>query len=374
MTATDLASDAPERVLEPGRMPVTGWRWSTTRWALALAYVGGLGVFLAWQGIPTDRLGIYGGILVLLTIVVLGRGWAAWRQMLIDWLPFQAVLLAYDYSRGFASPYSAEQVKNGTFPIVDVRNGAGIPLHVMFPIHADQWLGDHLGMGTMPTTWVQEHFHPTSAVPWYGVLTSLVYCSHFLVMPIVAIVLWIRNRPRFQIWMRMVVVLAVAGVATYFLYPMAPPWLADNSGVFPGSAVGRYTSEGFDLIGLHMVGGALDQGQYLVNPVAAMPSLHVAYATLAAGFFWFGKRWWQKALLACYPLAMGFTLLYGGEHYLVDEIAGAAYALLIIAAWRYLHARRRTAPAGSSAPQEPLVAAQADDRSAPSGRPPHRNS
>ena len=46
-----------------------------------------------------------------------------------------------------------------------------------------------------------------------------------------------------------------------------------------------------------------------------MPSLHTAYATLAAGFFWFGKRWWQKALLACYPLAMGFALLYGGEHY-----------------------------------------------------------
>ena len=46
--------------------------------------------------------------------------------------------------------------------------------------------------------------------------------------------LWIRNRRRFRIWMRMVVVLAVAGVATYFLYPMAPPWLADNGGVFPG--------------------------------------------------------------------------------------------------------------------------------------------
>ena len=98
--------------------------------------------------------------------------------------------------------------------------------------------------------------------------------------------------------------------------------------------MGRYTSEGFDLIGLHMVGGMLSQGQHLVNPVAAMPSLHTAYATLAAGFFWFGKNWWQKTLLACYPLAMAFALLYGGEHYIVDEIAGAAYALTIIAVWR----------------------------------------
>jgi membrane-associated phospholipid phosphatase len=340
----DLSADRELRALDPDRMPSTGWRWSTVRWVALGAYVVGLALFVAAQGIPTDRLGIYGAILALLTIVVLGRGWRAWWQMMVDWLPFEAVLLAYDYSRGFASPYSAEEVKAKIFPIVDVRNDVGIPLHVSFPISADRWLGDRLGMGELPTTWVQEHFHPGVSIPWYGVLVSLVYCSHFLVMPSVAIVLWIRNRERFRIWMNMVIALAVAGVATYFLYPMAPPWLADNGGVFPGPYVGRYTSEGFDVVGLHMVGGLVSQGQYLVNPVAAMPSLHTAYATLAAGFFWFGKRWWQKALLACYPLAMGFALLYGGEHYLVDELAGAAYALVVIAAWRILRTRRLRRP------------------------------
>jgi len=312
----------------------TGWRWSTVRWTLLTAYAVGCAWFVATQGIPTDRLGIYGGVLVLLTVVVLGRGWRAWWRMMIDWLPFEAVLLAYDYSRGYASPYSAAQVHTHDYPIVGVHNSLGIPLHVHFPIRADLWLGDHLGMGTMPTTWVQEHFHAGTSVPWYGVLVSLVYSSHFLVMPIVAIVLWITNRARFRVWMNMVIVLAVAGVATYVLFPMAPPWLADSGGVFPGGFVGRYTSEGFDLIGLHMIGGLVSQGQYLVNPVAAMPSLHTAYATMVAGFFWFGRPWWAKVLLACYPLAMGFALLYGGEHYLVDEIAGAVYALVIVAGWR----------------------------------------
>jgi len=327
-------------------MRSTGWKWSHVRWAAFAAYAVALVVFVATQGVPTDRLGIYGGILVFLTIVVLGRGWAAWWQMIIDWLPFQAILLAYDYSRGYASPYTAEQVHAQSYPVHGVTNSLGLPLHVVFPIHVDSWIGHHLGMGAMPTTWVQEHFHPTSAVPWYGVLVSLVYCSHFLVMPTVAVVLWIRNRPRFKAWMGMVIALAVAGVTTYFLFPMAPPWLADTGGVFPGPVIGRYTSEGFDLIGLHMVGGMVSQGQYLVNPVAAMPSLHMAYATLAAGFFMFGKTWWQKILLACYPLAMGFTLVYGGEHYVVDEIAGVLYALVVLAAWRLLRARRlrRTAP------------------------------
>jgi PAP2 superfamily len=363
VTSTELRSELPvetgHRVRGPERMRSTGWKWSHVRWAAFAAYAVALVVFVATQGVPTDRLGIYGGILVFLTIVVLGRGWAAWWQMIVDWLPFQAILLAYDYSRGYASPYTAEQVHAQSYPVHGVTNSLGLPLHVVFPIHVDSWIGHHLGMGAMPTTWVQEHFHPTTAVPWYGVLVSLVYCSHFLVMPTVAVVLWIRNRPRFKAWMGMVIALAVAGVTTYFLFPMAPPWLADTGGVFPGPVIGRYTSEGFNLVGLHMVGGMVSQGQYLVNPVAAMPSLHMAYATLAAGFFMFGKAWWQKLLLACYPLAMGFTLVYGGEHYVVDEIAGVLYALVVLAAWRLLRARRlrRTAPV--VVPTPPRESAQA---------------
>jgi membrane-associated phospholipid phosphatase len=342
VTATDVsAASSRDRVKGPERMRSTGWRWRYVRWAAFVAYAAALVLFVALEGVPTDRLGIYGGILVFLSIVTLGRGWAAWVQMMVDWLPFEAVLIAYDYSRGYAAPYSAQQIAHHAYPIDNVHNKLGLPLHVMFPIRFDQWLGG----GTMPTTWVQEHFHPGSAVPWYGVLVSLVYVSHFLVMPTVAVLLWIRNRARFQVWMRMVIVLAIAGVATYFLYPMAPPWLADDRQVFPGAFVGRYTSEGFDRIGLRMVGGMVSQGQYLVNPVAAMPSLHMAYATLAAGYFWWGKRWWQRVLLVCYPLAMGFSLVYGGEHYVVDEIAGVIYALIVIAAWRLLRRRRAPDPA-----------------------------
>jgi membrane-associated phospholipid phosphatase len=78
----------------------------------------------------------------------------------------------------------------------------------------------------------------------------------------------------------------------------------------------------------------------------------MAYATLAAGFFMFGKRWWQKLLLACYPLAMAFTLVYGGEHYVVDEIAGVLYALAVLGGWRLLRTRtlRRTAGGAVTAP------------------------
>ena len=107
----------------------------------------------------------------------------------------------------------------------------------------------------------------------------------------------------------------------------------------------RLTSEGFDQVGLGMVGSALSLGQHLVNPVAAMPSLHVAFATLAAGFWWSRVRRPWRWLLPLYPLAMCFSLAYAGEHYVLDELAGAAYALVILAVfrrWWWFEARSRT--------------------------------
>src|SRR5262249_7887892 len=111
-------------------MSATGWRWSTVRWVAFASYVVGCVLFLRLQGIPTDRIGIAGALLVLLTISVLGRGWAAWWQMMRDWLPFEAVLLAYDYSRGYATPYSTAQMDAHYYPINDVHNKLGLPLHV----------------------------------------------------------------------------------------------------------------------------------------------------------------------------------------------------------------------------------------------------
>ena len=58
-----------------------------------------------------------------------------------------------------------------------------------------------------------------------------------------------------------------------------------------------------------------------------MPSLHVAFAALVALFIAsrLHSRW--RWLLALYPVAMGATLVYTGEHYVLDLLAGIAYAL-----------------------------------------------
>ena len=65
------------------------------------------------------------------------------------------------------------------------------------------------------------------------------------------------------------------------------------------------------------------------NPVAAMPSLHMAGAVLVALLVWRAAPRF-RALAVAYPLAMALTLVYTGEHYVADVVVGAALA---VAAW-----------------------------------------
>ena len=120
------------------------WR-RRRRWAYA-AFVLGLAIFVAWFGIPTDRLGLAALATGFLSIGLLGKGWRPWGRMLLDWLPFTLVLLVYDYSRGFASPYTDEQMAARDYPTRGVHNDLGLPLQVDAPIDFDQWLAGLLGM------------------------------------------------------------------------------------------------------------------------------------------------------------------------------------------------------------------------------------
>ncbi len=105
--ATPIAGSAGER------------RWHRIRVAAAVAYVAVLVVVVAVAGVPTDRGSLLLIILAGLAIPCLGRGWRAFGQALLDWLPFTAVLVVYDVSRGIA-------------------DGLGMPLHVSDVAAADR--------------------------------------------------------------------------------------------------------------------------------------------------------------------------------------------------------------------------------------------
>ena len=78
--------------------------------------------------------------------------------------------------------------------------------------------------------------------------------------------------------------------------------------------------------------------------MAAVPSLHAAYALLIALFLWPLARGAWRIPLAAYPVAMGFALVYTAEHYVVDVLLGWVYAaaatVAVMAVARRLALRR----------------------------------
>jgi hypothetical protein len=69
------------------------------------------------------------------------------------------------------------------------------------------------------------------------------------------------------------------------------------------------------------------------------------------------RRWWP--LLLAYPLAMTFTLVYSGEHYVIDVLVGWAYvglSFLVVGLGERWWRSRGAPPAGSGALDEPPAA------------------
>jgi hypothetical protein len=273
------------------------------RWTLGTGLVAAFAITCLETGLPTDRIVLLGWVLLGLAVHALTDGVRRVGRLLADWLPLAAVLLAYDASRGLA-------------------DGLGATVHVTEPAAADRWLAG----GALPTVVLQQQWD----APWWEALASLVYGSHFVVTPLVLGVLWVRNRQRWVRYARLVIGLSAAGLATYVLYPAAPPWLAAKDGVI--EPVQRLSGAGWEVLGLPRAGALLADSQGQVNQVAAVPSLHTAFAVLTCLVLYpLAQRAWQRAGLVAYPVLMALVLVWSGEHYVIDTLLGAAYAAGVVA-------------------------------------------
>lgn len=186
--------------------------------------------------------------------------------------------------------------------------------------------------GTIPTIWLQNLLFDPLDLSWYDYLTTFIHWSYFLVPHGLAIYLWIRRRDLFTYYVLTTGILLGIGLLVYFLSPAAPPWLtadtAPQEDVFRVMAnVGRKINSNLYDRTYNVIGDS--------NPVAAMPSMHEAITLVVALFAIRAGRWWAVAGIA-YAVAMGFSLIYTGEHYFIDVFVGsmlAIYAYFIAGRW-----------------------------------------
>ena len=192
-------------------------------------------------------------------------------------------------------------------------------VRVRYPIVIDK----ALGLGVTPTLRLQRTFARPGTVNRFE--RVLVWCHWtWFVVPhaSLAYVLW-RDPDRFPSAATRMYAVFDVGAVFYWAIPTAPPWWADAHGHLEGEAirVRRMMIE----YGEQFWGGRWE-GLYDVlggNPLAAMPSLHFATSLMAAHLLsevgpLSGVVGWAYATM------LGLALVYLGEHYAVDLVAGAA--------------------------------------------------
>jgi hypothetical protein len=303
-------------------------------WHVAITvYVVVLAACVVVVGIPLDRGLQAVWIVAGMAAWQVGRPLRSWGRMLADWVPFIAALVVYDHTRG-------------------VADTLGRPVLVGGLAEAER----RLFGGEVPTLVLQEHFFDPFAVRWYDVAAALVYFSHFFVPWVIAAVLYMHSRDAWLGYARRIFTLTYVGLLTYVLLPAAPPWFAAGEGLI--GDVERAATRGWSALGLRSAGQLLEDGQADVNLVAALPSLHAGTSMLVTLWGWAVVRSaWARAGMVLYSVAMGVTLVYGGEHYVLDVLMGWAYAAVAVGTGSWGDRRRSVRVRRSPPVTAPLAAA-----------------
>ena len=262
--------------------------------SLFIIYIVGMTALMIWQGIGIDP-SRYVFVLLLASLLVKRT-----RSFILDWTPFLFILLSYDFLRGFA-------------------DNLGQRVHFLELINWERSL-----FGQIPTITLQNLYYSPSTASWLDYFATMFYFLHFALPLSFGFILWIYNRTHFKYFVTGILLLSYAGWITFLIYPAAPPWLASNEGYLSGVyKILDVTLEAFpDKWNLPTI-----YHKFNPNPVAAMPSLHAAYPLLillfALKFFKF-----RALIFAPFVLGVWISLVYLGEHYVIDIIAGAIYAII----------------------------------------------
>jgi membrane-associated phospholipid phosphatase len=205
-------------------------------------------------------------------------------------------------------------------------------LRVRYPIRADLALGG----GELPNLRLQRALARPGRVTRLDRALSIVHWTWFGEPHAALVWILLRHNERFPRAARQLAAAYDLGCAIYFLIPTAPPWWAAENGYIEeelGAEASGAEAEAETTrlrrvmveVGEEVWGGAWPRLYSALggNPWAAMPSLHFGTSLLAAillaeaspggGAVGFG-----------YAGALGLALVYLGEHYAIDLLAGAA--------------------------------------------------
>ncbi len=224
---------------------------------------------------------------------------------IVDWLPIVGLLAIYELMRDLVPLF-------GVAP----RDLADIDRAVFG--------------GRLATSILQAHLYVPYRLSAWDFAASAVYFMHFVLPAGVGLYLWFGARSRFHAFAASLLIASFLAFVTYVAMPTQPPWLAHPAEMH------KVIDE--TIAKLHIpdwLVGVYAHRDYNVD--AAFPSLHSAFPLIATVQVWLRSRG-LGVLLAAWTALVWLSVVYLGEHYVVDVFGGVVYAgaaLLVVAWWRW---------------------------------------
>lgn len=271
----------------------------------------GIAILLIAASLVTNRSYLGWGLFVVVAVLIVPMGRA--RSFLLSFIPYGVVWFLFTALRSLADETVLARTLN--------TNVASV----------ERWLFG----GQLPSVTLQDRFFNPNQLQWYDYFLSFIHWSYFFVPHLVAVRLWQKHPGLFRHYLSAMALLLTVGLFIYFLIPSNPPWMAGEQFNSPAAATVLRVMEPVG----RQLGGGIYNASYRVigesNPIAAMPSIHMAITFLLVfPARAFGRRWRLLALL--YAACMGTALVYLGEHYVIDLVIGmlvAAYGWFAAGSW-----------------------------------------
>jgi len=251
-----------------------------------------LGLYMADLFVFTPK------IVLLLFIVLISVYLGKLRYLYKDWFVFIAMLYLFDSMRG-------------TIYILTCK--LNLPVHTLYVIKLEKLL-----FGKIPANEVQKAILNPDHFTWFERVLTVNHGTHFITFLFIGLFIWLYKSQHFNAYKISFYLLTIIGVSFYFIIPTVPPWMAAN--VF--HLIPELTHFNIDLYNLAIPD--VTSG-FATNPIAAMPSLHTAFPVLCSLILWRIYRW-KSLPFHLYTAIMLFTIVYTGDHYIVDLLAGALLA------------------------------------------------
>lgn len=203
----------------------------------------------------------------------------------------------------------------------DEPEGLRRRLRIGYPIAADRVLG----LGELPSVRLQRALSRPGRVRSVDRALAAVHWAWFFEPHACLAWILVRRNDDFARAARQLAAVYDIGCLVYFVVPTAPPWWAAENGYADADVRRVMVEVGEDVWGdvwpwlYETLGG---------NPWAAMPSLHFATSLMAAILL---AESAPAAGVAggAYAAALAVALVYLGEHYAIDLIAGVALVALV---------------------------------------------